>query len=343
MRNRDQVMLISIWILAAFSFWQVALAYFLILSFIIEYYFLKQRRIFCVGKVERLQVLRDLNIIRFSIALAVVLIYLIENTGLRGNKIPSRILLYWFGFQTLFVSIGLIITFVRSQPPDCNDQKMLFEVLRDINALSTYVSASLPHLTLNHSIEFISHKIVFLPLESLWVSSNSLKFVPDFLLTESWGENKLVAFISPKLIPTFFRKATSFNKVKTLIIPEFPGIVEFLRRNRIREGFSFLRGEHTIDYGIWWIPFRNLKVKTVTFELQKIISEENKTIPEVLEEYYELHREEIEGQVADLKEELRQTIRRYEGKRLWLRGKSRLWLESKKYFLAELDKEYPEL
>ncbi|RMG29663.1 MAG: hypothetical protein D6732_17365 [Methanobacteriota archaeon] len=64
---------------------------------------------------------------------------------------------------------------------------------------------------------------------------------------------------------------------------------------------------------------------------------------EALEEYYELHREEIEGQVAALKEELRQTIRRYEGKRLWLRGKSRMWLESKRHFLAELDREYPEL
>ncbi len=87
-----------------------------------------------------------------------------------------------------------------------------------------------------------------------------------------------------------------------------------------------------------WIGTRHWLIRFMS-----IYSSPNMVLLEVLEEYYELHREEIEQQVAELKEDLRQTIKRYEGKRLWLRGKSRLWLESKRHFLAELDREYPDL
>lgn len=87
----------------------------------------------------------------------------------------------------------------------------------------------------------------------------------------------------------------------------------------------------------------NVRKRSFTPEEGYIYSPPNMILLEALEEYYELHREEIKGQVAALKEELRQTINRYEGKRLWLRVKIRMWLESKKLFLTELDSEYPEL
>ncbi len=214
--------------------------------------------------------------------------------------------------------------------------------------------------TVGNSVEFITPEIFDIVPELFAVKSKRLRFVPSSVLTDT-PKVMTFYFVSNRLLPTFFRRATEIKNVQRLEIPRFAGLVEFLEQKGLQidetKGFEFSEAPVVLTSTIVpWIYFSfsimEKKVETLTLNIMKIIDETeeryiysspNMVLLEVLEEYYELHREEIEQQVAELKEGLRQTIKRYEGKRLWLRGKSRLWLESKRHFLAELDREYPDL
>ncbi len=136
-------------------------------------------------------------------------------------------------------------------------------------------------------------------------------------------------------------------------MPKLNDLIELFRKKGLTRGKDFeIKKEGIFLFVADTIAILKDKVETLTLNIRTLLdvteegfvySPPNMALLEALEEYYELHREEIEKKVAALKEELRQTIRRYEGKRLWLRGKTRMRLESKKLFLAELDAEYPEL
>ncbi len=127
--------------------------------------------------------------------------------------------------------------------------------------------------------------------------------------------------------------------VEDIKFPRYAGLKEFLEQKGFEISEHRMSGAPVIfekttlprfffDFEIMKrkmeVLLLNLRKRSYTPEECDIYSPPNMPLLEALEEYYELHREEIEGQVAALKEELFQTIIRHEGKWLWLRGKTRM-------------------
>ncbi len=305
-----------------------------------------------MGKLWQIHFLRvkdQLRMCRFLIQINLLIFASIVLTFLRirimkyDPAIPPWLVLVWILFQVLTMAVGYRVSYMVSQKQKGRKGQLLrvYELSKKINSPSLYVVSSTERFFHyeNNKIEFIPADFFEVIGSSFRMVSKNLKYVSSkgFLINRDF---KGVEFISGSLIPSFFSKATKFSKITWIEIPEFANLRELL----INKGF-----ETNIDLGRSKI---NKGIKTILFHICEELEKENgkleysppnMTLLEALEEYYELHREEIEKKVAALKEELRQTIRRYEGKRLWLRGKTRMWLESKKLFLAELDTEYPEL
>ncbi|RMG23570.1 MAG: hypothetical protein D6732_24680, partial [Methanobacteriota archaeon] len=256
-------------------------------------------------------------IISSTTVLAVIFVY----THLRSAEaiwfpypMPFEVFVVWFFYLGITMTISYQIS--RRKYYWNNEKKEFFQkafsFFEKINALDTFMDYN--EITCRYSkihgnsVEFVTPEICDF-FDGLIIQSKAFKFVPSSVLS-SPNCITTVSLLSNTLIPTFLRNATNY-RITRIILPIFDGFLEFMMQKN-------LVGLKTND-----------NLKTVQLQIRDpvdstdegfVYSPPNMPLLEALEEYYELHREEIEGQVADLKEELRQTIRRYEGKRLWLMG-----------------------
>ncbi|RMG29667.1 MAG: hypothetical protein D6732_17385 [Methanobacteriota archaeon] len=310
-----------------------------------------------MGKLWQVHFLRvkdQLRICRFLIQTnllifaTIVLIFLKIRIMKYEPAIPLWLVLIWIPFQVLTMAGGYMASYMVSQKQKRRKGQLLrvYELSKKINSPSQYIISSTKQF-----FHYEDDKIEFIPADffeeigsSFQVVSKNLKY-GSFRGFQINNDFRGVGLISNTLIPSFFSKATEFSRISWIEIPQSDELTNFLSIKGFDGDVDL--GKSNLNKGIWI-----KEISILVINICKVLEEEegtlrysppNMVLLEALEEYYELHREEIEQQVAALKEELRQTIRRYEGKRLWLRGKSRMWLDSKRHFLAELDKEYPEL